>query len=501
MSTNKMYSGFKGMNRQSDIANMSDKYLYDIYNGYIGKDTGIYKRFGYSKKYATAVQESEADVDILAYYEAVYDDTSNDYFVCTADHIYVWNAGGSSWTDLHTNTASCTFVSIVQYGDDIVFADGVNTPQIFTKGGATTSDLTMPAAASTFKYLLVHNNRLWGISDDNIAYYSKLGDIDDWTTAGDAGAGYLGLINYITKGDELVSMSTFSKAYISFFMKEHVLTYNIGTVASDFTLLQTTVGTGVKSKQATISFGDDLYYIDNDSPKSFKASLSSQELDVNDITEGIMGNYYRDLIYAVSNDRISITKFAKRSWLLMHIPIGENGEILVWDYAYKMWAGRWRLQHKVNSMFEDLNGDLCFASTGYIYKFDTTTYNDLTTAIDFIVQTPFYYGTKPYHIERIPYLEFSAYTESSDTTLAVSLYYEYEDTTSTYELVTLANPAYFWDDCYWDDSYWDSSGQDFYRVIALGKGKMHRLVFRNNQASKDVKIDNYRIYLKQLGKN
>jgi hypothetical protein len=501
MKNPEVYSSFKGMNRQSDISNMSPEYLYDIFNGYVTKDSAIKKRFGYEKKFATAIQEGGEDVDIIAYYEAVYDDESRDYFACTADHIYKWNSGGSSWDDLKTLSSSCSFVSIAQYGDDVVFSDGVNATQKFTKGGVATADFTMPSGVTTFKLVHVHNNRMWGITTDNVPHYSALGNIEDWTTSGDAGAGYLNLLAYVNHGDSIQSLATFSKAYICFFMTEHVITYAIGTVASDFQILQTTVNTGVKSSHSTMSFGNDLFYLDNDSPKSFIASTTSQELDTNDITKGILGNYYRDLIYAASGQRICLTKHTRRSWILAHIPIGNSGEILLWDYAYGIWSGRWRLADKVNSIFEDRDGNLCFASTGYIYKFNISAYSDDGDAIEFYVNTPFYYGSDALAFERIPYIEFVAETQFTGTQVEVSVYFEYEGSPSTYEVKTIDSAGSLWDESLWDSALWDVSGQNIYRTRVIGRGKMHRLTFRNTQDDKDLDIKLFKVFKKNLGNN
>jgi len=45
------------------------------------------------------------------------------------------------------------------------------------------------------KLVRIHENRAWATdADDPYAiYYSVLGDIEDWTTSGDDGAGYLNL--------------------------------------------------------------------------------------------------------------------------------------------------------------------------------------------------------------------------------------------------------------------------------------------------------------------
>lgn len=498
-----VYSNWKGMNRQADITNMSAEYWFDIYNGYTGKDTSVEKRFGYDKKFSVQITEGSpaAAVDILVEYDATYDDSSEDKFVCTADHIYRWNAAGPAWVDLKTNAGSCTFVSTTQYGDIIVFSDGINTPQKFTKGGVATADLTMPAGVTSFKYVYVHNNRLWGITDDYLAYYSALGDIEDFTTTGAAGSGYLNLLAYISVGDEIKQIATFSKAYLSFFLTKSIITYSIGTDATEFAILQTTVNTGTKSSQGALSFGDDLFYLDDDTPKSLKASLTSQDLDINDFTKGIFGNYYRDIMYAVSNDRICVTKYTKRSWIIIHIPIGNGGEILIWDYAYQLWVGRWRVYDKINSIYEDSDGNLSFTSTGYVYNFDTTLKTDDGETIEFYAKSPFLYGKNTFNYERIPYIEAALYSESSSVEVQVSVYFEYESSPSTYEVVSLSSPTSLWDVALWDVGLWDSSGQDIYRIHCTGRGKMHRLMFRNNQSDKDVKINLYKIYRKNLGKN
>jgi len=477
---------------------MHKEYLWDIYNGFISKDTGIEKRFGYDKKYSGQVASG---AEILAQYEAVYDDGSSDFFVCTATKILRWNSGGSSWDTLKTHGSSATSVSIAQYGDDVVFGDGVNATQVFTKGDSATSNLTMPSGVTTFKLLLVHNNRLWGVDPDNLPHYSALGNIEDWTTAGDAGAGYIDLLLYIPKGDQIYSMQVFSKAYICFFMSNHIVTYQIGTVASDFTLLQTTVNTGVRSEHGAISFGNDLYYLDQDTPKSMAASTTSQELDLNDFSRGVFGNYYRDLMASASGERICMTKFLRRSWLVIHIPIGTGGEILIWDYVYKIWSGRWRTSDKINAIMEDKDGNLVFASTGYVYKFNPDVFTDDGDTIEFYVLTPYYYGSNGLDYERIPYVEFISQTESTGVTLEVSVFFEYESSASTYEVVSLESAGSLWDEALWDEALWDASGEDIYRVRSNGRGKMHRLSFRNNQSAKHVKIKLWQMFPKSLSLN
>lgn len=500
-----LFSEFLGMNRQADISNMSPKYLYDVYNGYFSKSATIKKRFGYSKRFSVAVDDGGSPatlLDIIAQFDAVYDDGSSDSFVCTNTKILRWNAAGPGWVVLKTHGSSASYVSIAQYGDDVVFSDGVNATQVFTKGDATTSDFTMPAGVTSFKLIHVHGNRLWGVTTDDVPWYSALGNIYDWTTSGDAGAGYLNILAYISKGDEIQAISTFSKAYLCFFMKEHILIYQVGTVASEFVILQTIINTGTKAELAVMSFGNDNYYLDNDSPKSLIASTTSQELDINDFVKGVMGNYYRDLIFAASGPRVCMTKYTKKSWILIHLPIGNDaGELLIWDYAYKIWSGRWRIADKINGIMQDKDGNLVFISTGYVYKFDETVLNDDGETIEYLVLTPFYYGRDPMAYERIPFMELLAETGSVDSQVEISCYFEYEGSPSSYEVVDLNADASLWDEALWDAAYWDASGSGIYRSRITGRGKMHRLSFRNNQLDKDIEIKYWKIFHKNLGNN
>jgi len=441
-------------------------------------------------------------VDILAYYEAVYDDESTDYFCCSSTTIYRWNASAADWDILKELASTATYFSIAQYGDEVLFSDGINAPQTFTKGGTATADFTMPAGVTSFKLVHVHENRLWGITTTYVPWYSALGNIDDWTTSGDAGAGYLNLLAYVSKGDEIEAVSTFSKAYLGFFMKEHVLIYSIGAVASEFQILQTIINTGAKSALSVMSFGNDNYYLDEDSPKSLVASTTSQELDINDFVGGVMGNYYRDLMYAASGARICMAKYTKKSWIVIHIPIGtDGGEIHIWDYAYKIWSGRWRVYDKVNSIFQDSDGNLSFASAGYVYTFDETVLNDDGEIIEFVVQTPFYHGRDPLAYERVPFMEFLSETTTAGTELEVSAFFDYQSEYSTYEVVPLAANVSLWDVALWDVNLWDASGQAVSRVRVTGRGKMHRLSFRNNQLDKDVELKYWKTFQKNLGYN
>lgn len=497
-----LFSEFLGINRQADISNMSPKYLYDVYNGYFSKSATIRKRFGYDKRFSVQVVDGETPLNLIAQYDAVYDDGSSDSFVCSPRKILKWNAAGPGWTVLKTHSADASYVSIVQYGDKVVFSDGVNATQIFTKGSGATDDMPMPIGVTSFKLVHVHENRLWGITTSYVPYYSRLGDIEDWTTAGDAGAGYLNLLAYISKGDEIEAISTFSKAYLCFFMREHILIYFIGAVASEFQILQTIVNTGVKSPLGVMSFGNDNYYLDNDSPKSLIASTTSQELDINDFLKGVMGNYYRDMLYAASGSRLCMTKYTRKSWIVIHVPLGEtSGEILIWDYAYKIWSGRWRVPVKINGIMQNKDGDLVFISEGYVYKFNETILNDDGEAIEWVVLTPFYFGRNPMAYERIPYMEFLAETATVGTELEISAYFEYEGVPSTYEVIELGSAASLWDEALWDEDEWDASGQEIRRVRFLGRGKMHRLAFRNTQLDKDVELKYWKTFPKNLGYN
>ncbi len=278
-------------------------------------------------------------------------------------------------------------------------------------------------------------------------------------------------------------------------MKNHTITYNIGTVASNFGIAQINVNTGVNSPNATLPFGNDLYYLDEDSPKSFKSSLATQELDINDFSKGLFGEYYRDLIDGQSGARLCVEKYLRKSWVVMHIPItSSTGELLIWDYMFNAWVGRWRIHDQINCLFVDSNDDLLFTSSdGYVYKFSESKRTDDGETIDFTMVTPMYWGRDPSSYERYPFIEFLAETTTNSSSIEVSAYYDFEDGAGSYESINLDYAGSFWNSALWDVSYWSSSGKNIYRSYLTGRGKATRFSFRNNQSDKDVEIKMFQL--------
>lgn len=489
------FSNFKGMNRQSDIANMDSQYLYDNLNGYLDKSDSIKKRFGYGKYYDVAAGST---VDINNVFEAIYDDGSSDIFATIPTKILRWNAG--TWQEIKTGLTSTTYIHISQYGDKVRFSNGADTDQLFTKGGSSTTAATMPSGVTAFVFTHIHQNRMFAIASDDAytVFYSKLGDIEDWSTAGDAGAGYLSMQANISKGDELVSIASFSKGYLAFFMNQHVFVYNIATVASEFSIAQAIFGTGTKSARSVIAFGNDLFYLDTDEIKSLRSAITNEELTISDPTKHIMGDYYRELMASASGNRLSISKYKRRSWILVHIPIGTGGEILIWDYAFNVWTGRWRTFDKINMIIETALGEILFASTDYLYSFDETVLTDDGETVEWVCMTPFYWGVNPTAYEKLSHVEMMTETETSGTEVEFSVYFEYENEASTYEVVALSSNVSLWDEALWDEALWDSTGKDISRIPCTGRGKTKRLVFRNAQNNKDVTLKMWRIYQKTL---
>ena len=490
---NNIFTKFKGINRLADIANMPNDYLYDVYNGYLSKENAIKKRFGYEKKYSTVF---DSGASIINFFEALWDDGSKTVYIASGTKVAIYDSGTPEWDTIHTFASASTFIDFAQYGDQVIFCNGVNDPQLHAKGGASSSNLG-GTAPSKMKLVRIHENRAWAIDADDpyAVYYSVLGDIEDWTTSGDDGAGYLNLQAYVSKGDAVKAIDTFASSYLVFFMKNHTITYNIGTVASNFAIAQINVNTGVNSPKATLPFGNDLYYLDEDSPKSFQSSLAAADLDINDFTKGLMGEYYREMISGQSGARVCIEKYLRKSWIVIHIPItATTGEILIWDYMFNAWVGRWRINDQLNCMFINSDDELLFTSSdGYVYKFDESKRTDDGETIDFTMVTPMYWGTDPASYERYPFIEFVAETETNSTNVEVSAYYDFEDEAGSYEEIDLDYSGSFWDEALWDVSYWSSSGKNVYRSYLTGRGKATRFSFRNNQADKDVEIKMFQL--------
>lgn len=491
-----VFSTFKGMNRQADIVNMPSNYLYDIYNMYLSRQNAISSRFGYSKKYSAQV---DGGADITNCFEAVYDDESKDFFVTTATKIFRWDSSGSTWSSIKTGLSSTSYTDIIQYGDVVVFSNGVNTPQKFAKGGSATSNLTMPSGVTSFRIMHICQNRLWGVdaADNYKVFYSSLGNIEDYTTTGDAGYGYLDLQAYVSKGDRVEAIGTFSKSYLVFFMGDHTIAYSLGTygtVASEFSLAQVNNGTGAKSRDSILTFGKDLYYLDNDTPKSFQSSLASEELDINDFTKGVFGDYYREAIQGLSSDRLCIEKYHRKSWIVINLPIGTSSDILIWDYTYQVWSGRWRLTDKVNRLMQNSVGELLFTSEGYIYKFDEDVFQDDGENYSFHLMPPFYWSSNPAAYERYEKIEFLAESGSTGAKLAVSGFYGLDGSVSFFEEVDIGVLASFWDVALWDVAEWDASGQDVYSIACLGRGQLMRIVFSNSQGNKNITIKMWQLF-------
>lgn len=300
----------------------------------------------------------------------------------SARRLYRTEAGGSTFKRVATISDNTT----TTYDDNI--ADG-------SLGTTAPTDNGVPP---NYSFVCSHNNRLFFIdpANPNYLWYSNLGD--PYTVAS---------TNFVKIGDatsDLVkSARPFENNILVSCANSQFLLYMPSTSPTDWELVRLQSPFGTKSPFGLFDFGKSVMFpaMQNDKFVGFAAvngigiQPSATFLTVSTAASLLQSDKIEPDMFEIQESyvsNISSMVFKNRAYIAVTYGSGAttNNRIYVYDFSTSELTGQnkssWSPDTGINpSQFTIYNGSLYFISstaTGFVYQYETSTYNDDGAAID-----------------------------------------------------------------------------------------------------------------------
>lgn len=291
-----------------------------------------------------------------------------DNWIDQTDYVTVtWNAvtGASSYTIYYGNTAATTNELYTQPGQATTSykdygTSAVNPFKLAPEGNSTLG------AIFTHMYVDGKNSQIFGVTADNLLYFSApgTGDFSPYNGGGWVAIDEFGdtTLNYVTgfrngKGDPVITVSARGAAGKGRLYHVSFETLTVGDQAIVYPNVYEANGqSGTYAPRATIKNADSITY---PTGQDFKSTGTSQNivniLTTNTVSQGIIPDV----------DRISLASLSKavgveyQDKLYFALPVGstENNEIWYLDTSRKnAWVLRWPIKAKDMWLYEDSSG-------------------------------------------------------------------------------------------------------------------------------------------------
>ena len=487
--TSIILQNFRGMNRVSSRLNMSSEFAWNISNGYIKKDVksglGIMKQRSGTTKFNTVAFSNECKY----IYEPKWTAGGTDVIIREGTRWAKYD-GVNTFADFDTGRADGVRGMAAMFGNQLIMVDG-GIPRKSTAGyvlSALSADANMPQDATAVH---VHQHKVWLNSDANPmkAYCSKTDSANgatSWTGTSDAASLDFSMI--LPQGDRLIGFATFAQVNLIFIFERYVVVFTCGTDPAAFALQQI-IPLNCLSGHAVKIIGNDLAICSHEGLNSFRSSLTSQDLDTDDLSKYI-SPLYRDLILPLSDPRVVSSEFSHElNHLYIAIP-GSTPTVLVYSIDIQNFVGVWT-GFDCYSLCERQNGVMLIGGDGYVFTLNDGT-SDNGVAISFAYDFPFLYDKDPNSNKAFRQIEgLCAY--DGTPTLNVDYSYSTDVLSGAQDTIQLAftDSGVQWDsaEAVWDTAGWaGSAAVAFLSSAMLGRGKYMALSLSQSVLDATVEI-------------
>jgi hypothetical protein len=467
------FKNFRGMNRTSSRLNMSPEFAYDILNGYIKKDVktglGVIRQRSGVTKYNTVTFTN----DCKYVFEAKWDSGGKDVIIREGTRWAKFD-GVDTFANLDTGRTDGARGQAVMFGNELIMVDG-GVPRKATAAYAVSdlsSDANMPQDATAVH---VHQHKVWLNSAANPmkAYFCKSDSANgatSWTGTTDAGS--LDFSRILPSGDTLIGFKTFSETFMVFIFKKHVVVYSCGTDPSAFAIQQI-IPLNCISAHGIAQIGNDLAVPSLEGVNSFRSSLSSQDLDLDDLTKYI-GPLYREILAELSDLSLVSAGFSHNlNHYYICVPSATH-QILVYSLDIQNFVGRWT-GYEAHSFCELEDGTMLAGGPGYVYVMNDGT-NDDGQAISFKYSFPFLYFGDPNRNKAARQFEGIISHDSQQASFQFNFDYWYGTggarTYTNTKSITLSSDAAYYRTALYRASYYRASGNTRFETSdIIGRGK------------------------------
>jgi hypothetical protein len=453
-----------GLNDKDDPTLISDKALADVENKVIGVGF-VSKRHGYIKYTPVALANA-----IKKLYTFFKNSGSNEFLAISNLKVYKDTAGTLSEMTFVTITAlSSNNVQMLTYkdrslADVVLLADtgklkaynGTNVSEV-TPHTATAPEATDPGSndlvnLTNFRAIAIKQDRIFALAHATVK--NRLSFCHHDPTLGYATYDYWPAVFFFDlvseQNDEALTIRTFRNAIVVFNKHSMWSLTGDGRTISDYTLNRINVADGLAAVESVCFVGNNIFYLSNDDKiyslfATDQNYISAQVISTDPTTRSSVETTIKGI--SLADKALAVgTFFDNKYWLSF-----PSGLTLVYDLDLKCWTKY--LNIKANS-FLNRDGVLYFSTTtGYIYKFDETVFNDDGAAIVTMMKTKKAdYGvpvqTKKYRNAWVTAKQYDA--QSSTFNLSAII----DDITINIDDIS-TDESGVWDEGDWDEMTWD----------------------------------------------
>ncbi|MED1948994.1 hypothetical protein [Brevibacillus centrosporus] len=245
------------------------------------------------------------------------------------------------------------------------------------------------------------------------------------------------------ENDEIVELVPFRDQLI--ILSRHSLwgLLGDGMTIDDYTLNKINVPSGCVSRKSVAIVGNELFYLSDDHVYSLFST------DQNYVSASIVSQNVEATLKGISlaDKKQAVGAFFDNKYFLSF----PDGTTLVYDVLLRAWS-KWT-NVKANAFLER-DGVLYFCtSTGYIYKFDETVYDDDGAAISFKMLTKRLDFGAPVQIKKLKRLwTVAKQYETLSSVYDLKVFADYLEVTNTNVTTDVSG---VWDEGDWDEVDWD----------------------------------------------
>ena len=346
--------GFAGINTQDAPLSQEPTFAAVADNCVIDKEGRIAARKGYSVLNGNDLLGSSDGVESMG--EFVAEDGDVTFFSAGNNKIFSGTA-----TMVDETPAGYTITDnnwkMVNFNDHMYFFQRGHEPLVYAAHDGFIDPMSTHAHATGTPpeghVCLAAFGRLWVadfVDDKSTIYWSDLLDGTHWTGGS---TGSIDLTNVWPTGYDVITAIAAHNGFLIIFGRNSILVYEGASSPANMTLTDTISNIGCVNRDAVVSTGRDLIFLDDSGVRSLSRTIQEKSAPIGDISKNV-NNDVKSL-FAAETGNIKMHYSPRQAFVLLNFP--ELGVVYTFDTRFPLQDGSYRA-----TTWSHMN-PLCFAET------------------------------------------------------------------------------------------------------------------------------------------
>ena len=333
--------GFAGINTQDAPLAQDPTFASVADNCIIDKEGRVAARKGYSMVSTNGASVLGSSDGIEAVHQ--FRDSGGNTKIFSAGNSKVFHGTTTLTDDTPASyTISANNWKIVNFNDKAYFFQRAHEPLVYSNAAADIQKMSSHSGSAGTppqgNEVLPGFGRLWVAdfaSDKSTIYWSDLLDGTVWTGGS---SGSIDVSKVWPNGyDEIVALSAHN-GFLVIFGKDSILVYEGADSPSTMTLADTISNIGCVSRDAVVSTGKDLIFLDRSGVRSLARTIQEKSSPIGDISKNV-NNDVKNLV-ASETGNISLHYSPKEAFVLVNFPVLQT--VYVFDTRFPLQDGSYR---------------------------------------------------------------------------------------------------------------------------------------------------------------